>query len=146
MNDLLKNTIKPQNIEELYQKILKIVDSFPFVVNKFGRAHFRKRLREYANCEYCASKKETYHGMKIHVVWDLYENPIDYLLTKANVDDSDSLYEFSEIVNIRTLFGDKDYVGNISEELKKEKGITLYALKRGNRVCPKIRVNVNFPW
>ena len=108
----------------------KIVDSFPLVVNKFGRAHFGKRLREYASYGYCASKKETYYGMKIHVVSDLYGNPIDYLLTKANVDDRDALYELSEIVNIRTLFEDKGYVGSISEELKKEKRHQFVCIKK----------------
>ncbi len=114
----------------------KIVDSFPLVVNKFGRAHFGKRLREYSSYGYCASKKETYYGMKVHVVTDLYGNPIDYLLTKASVDDRDALYELSDMVNIQTLFDDKGYVGNVCEELKKEKGINLYALKRGNSKKP----------
>lgn len=115
---------------------VKIVDSFPLVVNKFGRAYFGKRLREYSSYGYCASKKETYYGMKVHVITDLYGNPIDYLLTKANVDDRDALYELSDMVYIHTLFGDKGYVGKISEELKKEKGINLYALKRGNSKNP----------
>ena len=48
----------------------KIVDSFPLVVNKFGRAYFGKRLREYSSYGYCASKKETYYGMKVHVITD----------------------------------------------------------------------------
>lgn len=114
----------------------KIVDSFPLVVNKFGRAYFGKRLREYSSYGYCASKKETYYGMKVHVITDLYGNPIDYLLTKANVDDRDALYEISDMVYIHTLFGDKGYVGKVSDELKKEKNINLYALKRGNSKNP----------
>ena len=114
----------------------KIVDSFPLVVNKFGRAYFGKRLREYSSYGYCASKKETNYGMKVHVNTDLYGNPIDYLLTKANVDDRDALYELSDIVYIHTLFGDKGYVGKVSEELKNERGINLYALKRGNSKNP----------
>lgn len=114
----------------------KIVDSFPLVINKFGRAFFGKRLREYSSYGYCASKKEKYYGMKVHVITDLYGNPIDYLLTKANTDDRDALYELSDMVNIDTLFGDKGYVGKVSEELKNEKGIKLYALKRGNSKNP----------
>jgi len=114
----------------------KIVDSFPLVINKFGRALFGKKLREYSSYGYCASKKETYYGMKVHVITNLSGNPIDYLLTKANVDDRDALYELSDIVNIDILFGDKGYVGKVSEELKKEKGIRLYALKRGNSKNP----------
>ena len=58
------------------------------------------------------------------------------LLTKANIDDRDALYELSQIVNIDILFGDKGYVGKIEEELREEKGIRLYALKRGNSKAP----------
>ena len=36
----------------------KIVDSFPLTINKFGRAFFGKKLREYSSYGYCASKKE----------------------------------------------------------------------------------------
>lgn len=114
----------------------KIVDSFPLIVNKFGRAYFGHRLREYSSYGYCASKKETYYGMKVHVVTDLNGNPIDYLLTKANVDDRDALHELSDIILIDILFGDKGYVGKVSKELKEEKGIQLYALKRGNSKNP----------
>lgn len=114
----------------------KIVDSFPLIVNKFGRAYFGHRLREYSSYGYCASKKETYYGMKVHVVTDLNGNPIDYLLTKANVDDRDALHELSDMILIDILFGDKGYVGKVSKELKEEKGIQLYALKRGNSKNP----------
>lgn len=114
----------------------KIVDSFPLIVNKFGRAYFGRRLREYSSYGYCASKKEKYYGLKVHTITDLNGNPIDYLLTKANVDDRDALYELSEMVDIDILFGDKGYVGKVSEELKQEKGISLYALKRGNSKNP----------
>lgn len=114
----------------------KIIDSFPLIINKFGRAYFGHRLREYSSYGYCASKKEKYYGMKVHVITDLSGNPIDYLLTKANVDDREALYELSDMVYIDILFGDKGYVGTIAEELKTEKNIKLYALKRGNSKNP----------
>ena len=114
----------------------KIVDSFPLINNKFGRAYFGKRLRDISSYGYCASKKETYYGMKVHVITDLYGAPIDYVLTKANVDDRDVLFELSNLVNIDVLFGDKGYVRNIGEELKEEKNIKLYALKRSNSKNP----------
>ena len=114
----------------------KIVDSFPLVVNKFGRAYFGKKLREYSSYGYCASKKEKYYGMKVHTITDLNGNPIDYLLTKANIDDRDALYELSDNASINILFGDKGYIGSVREELQQEKGIKLYALKRGNSKNP----------
>jgi len=114
----------------------KIVDSFPLVVNKFGRAYFGHRLREFCSYGYCASKKEKYYGMKVHTITDLNGNPIDFLLTKANVDDRDALHELCDIVHVDILFGDKGYVGEISKELKEEKEIKLYALKRSNSKNP----------
>ncbi len=125
-----KNMKRNENCE------YKIVDSFPLVVNKFGRAYFGKRLKEYSSYGYCASKKEKYYGMKVHTVTDLNGNPIDYLLTKANIDDREALYELSEMMSIDILFGDKGYVGSINDDLKVEKGIRLYALKRGNSKDP----------
>lgn len=130
IKEIRKNIPKNENSE------CKIVDSFPLIINKFGRAYFGKKLREYSSYGYCASKKEKYYGMKVHVITDLYGNPIEYLLTKANIDDRDALHELSDMVNIDILFGDKGYVGKICEELKKEKGIRLYALKRGNSKNP----------
>ena len=114
----------------------KIIDSFPITVNKFGRAHFGKRLRDISSYGYCASKKEKYYGMKAHVIVDLNGNPIDYLLTKANVDDRDATYELAKTNDIDKLIGDKGYVGTISEDLKIENDIELYALKRNNSKTP----------
>ena len=114
----------------------KIVDSFPMVVNKFGRAYFGKRLREYSSYGYCASKKETYYGMKVHTITDLYGEPLDYVLTKANVDDRDAVHELSEMIHIDILLGDKGYVGNLQQELRNEKGIKLYALQKSNSKNP----------
>ena len=74
--------------------------------------------------------------MKVHVITDLYGNPLEYLLTKAEIDDREALYELSEMIYINTLFGDKGYVGSIDKDLKREKGIKLYALKRSNSKAP----------
>lgn len=125
-----------QELNKYNDNQYKIVDSFPLINNKFGRAHFGKRLREFSSYGYCASKKETYYGMKVHVVTNLDGNPLDYVLTKANVDDRDALFELSNLLNIDILFGDKGYIGNIIEELKNEKNINLYALKRSNSKNP----------
>lgn len=130
IKEIRKNIPKNQNAE------WKIIDSFPITVNKFGRAHFGKRLKDISSYGYCASKKEKYYGIKAHVIVDLYGNPIDYLLTKANVDDRDAVYELTGTIDIDKLIGDKGYVGIISEELKIENNIELYALKRSNSKTP----------
>jgi len=125
-----------KEIKKNDKKEFKIVDSFPLIVNKFGRAHFGKRLRDYSSYGYCASKKETYYGMKVHTLTDLDGEPCDFLLTKANIDDRDGLLELAELTHMNIVFGDKGYIGDIAETLKREKGITLYALQRNNSKNP----------
>lgn len=112
--------------------VYKIVDSFPLTISKFGRAFFSKLFKGIASYGYCASKKEKYFGFKVHVVTDLNGNPYDYVLTSANVDDREAVFELADLVEIDILFGDKGYVGNFAEDLRQEKGVKLYALKRSN--------------
>ena len=49
IKEIRKNIPKNQKVE------WKIIDSFPIIVNKFGRAHFGKRLRDISSYGYCAS-------------------------------------------------------------------------------------------
>lgn len=112
--------------------VYKIIDSFPLTISKFGRAFFSKLFKDIATYGYCASKKEKYFGFKAHVVTDLDGNPYDYVLTPANVDDREPVFELADLVEIDILFGDKGYVGKFIEDLRREKGVKLYALKRSN--------------
>lgn len=125
-----------KNFMKFQHSTYKIIDSFPLTTSKFGRAYFSKLFKGIASYGYCASKKEKYFGFKVHVITDLDGNPYDYVLTPANVDDRDAVFELSELVDIDILFGDKGYVGKFINELKKEKGIKLYALKRSNSKNP----------
>lgn len=45
---------------------LKVIDSMPIPVCKFGRAHFYKSFKPEASYGKCPSKKETYYGFKLH--------------------------------------------------------------------------------
>lgn len=125
-----------RNFMKFQHSIYKIVDSFPLTTSKFGRAYFSKVFKGIATYGYCASKKEKYFGFKVHVITDLDGNPYDYVLTPANVDDRDAVFELAELVDINILFGDKGYVGKFIEDLKQEKNIKLFALKRSNSKNP----------
>lgn len=125
-----------KNFMKFQHSTYKIIDSFPLTTSKFGRAYFSKLFKGIASYGYCASKKEKYFGFKVHVITDLNGNPYDYILTPANVDDRDAVFELSELVDIDILFGDKGYVGKFVKELREEKGIKLYALKRSNSKNP----------
>lgn len=114
-----------------------IVDSMPIHVCGFGRAHFSKRFKDIATYGYCASKKETYYGLKLHaaVTLDGYITNIE--LTAANVDDREILWELIPNAYQTIVLGDKGYIGDrIAQELKSEKGMTLLALKRSNSKSP----------
>ncbi len=50
----------------------------------------------------------------------LYGNPNEYVLTKANVDDREVLFELAVLTEIDKLISDKGYVRKIAEELKSE--------------------------
>lgn len=119
------------------QSDLYIVDSMPIPVCGFGRAHFSKRFKDIATYGYCASKKETYYGLKLHaaVTLDGYITSIE--LTAANVDDREILWELIPNAYQTIVLGDKGYIGDrIAQELKSEKGMTLLALKRSNSKSP----------
>ena len=125
-----------QHFMKFQHSIYKIVDSFPLTTSKFGRALFSKLFKGLASYGYCASKKEHYFGFKVHVITDLDGNPYDYILTSANVDDREAVYELSDLVDMDILFGDKGYIGSLAADLKKEKDIKLYALQRSNSKNP----------
>ena len=98
-----------RNLMQSQHSIYKIVDSFPLTTSKFGRAHFSKLFKGIASYGYCASKKEHYYGFKVHVATDLKGNPYDYVITSANIDDRDAVFDLSELVDIDILFGDKGH-------------------------------------
>lgn len=119
------------------QSDIYIVDSMPIPVCGFGRAHFSKRFRDISSYGYCASKKETYYGLKLHAVVNLEGYLVDFELTAANVDDRAILWELLSDAYQPIVLGDKGYIGDtFAQELKTEKGITLLALKRNNSKNP----------
>ena len=124
-------TIRRQFIK-FQHSIYKIVDSFPLTTSKFGRAYFSKLFKGIASYGYCASKKEKYFGFKVHVVTDLEGNPYDYVLTPANVDDREPLFELVELLDINILFGDKGYIGKRLFERLFVDGIQLITKLKSN--------------
>ena len=114
-----------------------IVDSMPIPVCGFGRAHFCKRFKDISSYGYCASKKETYYGLKLHAAVTLEGYITDIEITAANVDDRAILWEMFQSISQPIILGDKGYIGDeLAQNLKNEKGLTLLALKRNNSKKP----------
>lgn len=119
------------------QSDLYIIDSMPIPICGFGRAHFSKRFKDISSYGYCASKKETYYGLKLHAIVTLDGYITDIELTAANVDDREILWEIIPNSYQTIVLGDKGYIcERITQELKSVKGTTLLALQRSNSKMP----------
>jgi hypothetical protein len=118
---------------------LRIVDSFPLEVCEFGRAHFCKTFRyEGANYGYCASKKKTFFGYRVHALCTASGYITDILLAPASFDDRDAVWELVETyyAHLR-LIGDKGYVGaEFAQWLWEERGVVMISLSRRNAKNP----------
>jgi len=116
------------------KEIAYIVDSMPISVCEFGRAHFCDSFKGVANYGYCASKKETLYGFKLHIMTTLSGIPVNYFLESANEHDSAVLPELLNNVYDVCVLGDKGYVGDdLKNFLFEKNSIRLYALKRNNQ-------------
>ncbi len=111
-----------------------IADSFPLEVCKFGRAHFCKAFKcEGATYGYCAAKKQTYFGYKVHALTTIDGAVMIFEITPANVDDRNGLRDMvSDFTDFYSVFGDKGYVDKNLEQEFKMRGQFLFALKRDN--------------
>ena len=118
---------------------LRIVDSMPLQVCEFGRARF-SRLFSCHGASYgkCPSKKLTYYGYKIHALCTDNGIITDFLITAANANDKDAVWELVEQYNrYLTLIGDKGYISaRLADDLRNERGMTLIYMKRNDAKNP----------
>ena len=105
---------------------IRIIDSIPIPVCKFARSYFSKLFKDISTYGYCASKKETYFGLKLHALVTTNGFITNFLLTAANVDDREAVFELVEANNKLKIIGDKGYISNeLKSSLSKEKEILL---------------------
>lgn len=71
-----------------------------FTVCKFRRAYFSKLFKDMSTYGYCASKKETYWGLKLHALVATNGFITNFILTAANVDDRDAVFDVIEPNNL----------------------------------------------
>lgn len=116
---------------------IRIIDSMPIPVCKFARSYFNKSFKDISSYGYCASKKETYFGLKLHALITTSGFITDFFLTSANVYDRAAVHELIEEKQLIKIIADKGYVDEtLKEQLKKEKDILLISLKRKNSKNP----------
>lgn len=116
---------------------VRIIDSMPIPVCRFARAYFSKSFKDIASYGYCASKKETYFGLKLHALVTIDGFISDFFLTPAGTDDRAAVFELTENKTYIKIIADKGYVDNsLKKELENEKDILLISLKRKNSKNP----------
>lgn len=82
---------------------------------------------------HCASKKETYFGLKLHALVTTDGFITDFLLTAANIDDRNTVFELVQTNPSIKILADKGYIDNeVKSSLAKEKYVLFLSLKRKN--------------
>ena len=119
---------------------LRVVDSFPLSVCHLRRVSSSTCPFEYAaSFGYCAAKKESFYGFRVHVVTDATGVVVGYVLSAGHVHDTKGLAFLLEDLSrleplmerIITLLGDKGYVGaELARRIKTEFGVDLLAMRR----------------
>ncbi len=119
---------------------LRVVDSFPLSVCHLRRVAGSTRPFEYAaSFGYCAAKKESFYGFRVHLVTDATGVVVGYVLSAGHVHDTKGLAFLLEDLSrleqvmerIITLLGDKGYVGaELQRRIKTEFGVDLLAMRR----------------
>lgn len=116
---------------------IRIIDSMPIPVCKFARAYFSKLFKDISSYGYCASKKETYFGLKLHALVTTDGFITDFFLTPADIDDRLAVFELTENKPSIKIIADKGYVDKqLKYQLEKERNISLISLKRKNSKNP----------
>jgi len=132
----LINDIRVKVLDEIILALsdIHIIDSTPVPVMRFQRAHFTPLFPE-ANYGYCAARKMTYYGFKLHLVTDKQGIPILFDLTSANVEDRKIAQELlGKSSNNRLVLADKGYLSKaLLQNLERLNNIKFHTPKRKNQ-------------
>lgn len=120
----------------------QLLDSLPIMMAVRGRSYNARVAPDLADQSYCESKKIWYHGVKLHLLgvkqYQRLPAPLELCLTEASRHDLPVVKEQILAPLPGTLFGDKAYGDQMTEQRlkaqgtalctpdKKEKGQTVY--------------------
>ena len=115
-----------------YSNNLRVIDSMPIPVCEFGRAHFSQYFKWEVSYGKWLSEKQTYFDFKFHTLTTVEGFLTDYVITLANVDDRNSVWDLYDKYSSISIIGYKGYINKrLTPELKLEKYINLLFLKIG---------------
>ena len=111
-----------------------VVDSMPLPVCKRVRAWRCRKVRGRAYCGYCAAKKETFFGWRLHLICTPDGLPVSFEMLPAAHQDLTAIHELSTILpSGARLFGDKGFISAAdAHSLLQETGVHLITPKRKN--------------
>jgi hypothetical protein len=112
-----------------------LLDSLPVMLARGGHAYTATVARDIADVGYCASKKQYFHGLRLHALAQQRRGQLplpQYLwLREASCHDLRSLLEQSPEPDWATLFGDKAYVSaSLQTDLRQQGRALLTPCKR----------------
>jgi hypothetical protein len=120
---------------DVAQEAYGAIDSIPLPVVQFHLAPQRTHDWDAAGATfgYCASKKQTFFGYRLHLVVTLGGVILDFELTAATADERDAAADLLPSYPGRTFLGDKGYVqAQLAADLARC-GVRLIALRRANQ-------------
>jgi len=111
-----------------------VVDSFPVPVCKLARMDKNKMYQGRQYLGYCASKKEFYFGVKLHMVCDVNGRPVQTLLTPASENDIKAFRKINlKLPKNSAIYGDKAYNDyEYEDQLIQKKQIHLMPIRKKN--------------
>ena len=115
-----------------------VLDSMPVEICKFVRAKRIKICKEHEQTSpsfgFCAAKKQTYFGYKLHGVCTMGGIITDFDMSKGNMSDIHYLNDIRDRYNNCTLLGDKGYLCNeLQTELFEKNRLLLQTPMRSNQ-------------
>jgi hypothetical protein len=132
INQLRQITLR---LLDVAQDAYGAIDSIPVPVVQFHLAPQRSREWDAAGATfgYCASKKQTFFGYRLHLAVTLGGVILDFELSAANADERDVALEMLEKYAGQTFLGYKGYVSAPVAEQLAGKGVRLLAARRANQ-------------
>jgi hypothetical protein len=98
----------------------RVLDSLPVMLAVRGRAYRAQVAPEYADVGYCATKKMSYRGVKLHLLGRRQAGrlpvPEELAVTEASRHDLPVLQEVFQVHSPGALFGDKAYQDAATEQ------------------------------
>jgi len=111
-----------------------VVDSLPLPLCHTARMHRVKRFQEIANIEYCASKKQWYYGLKLHLQVTDQGLPMGYVVTEASCHDRIAAESVMTQIPHPYNFGDKGFISReLQKRLYEEYQMALWTPSRKNQ-------------